>query len=694
MSLSARNKESAAAGLRALLFQLDDHQGSHGFLVHRSRWIYIDNRGKPHGPFPFGTMLAWIEGNAFPSENIPVQHEGLRCWVPLWFLLYLKHFTSHMGEAVQAKLVDEDMIDVETALAAVREAREKHIEDGDHDRSMHSMLSISKDFPETSDAATMTAPMDYEISKPEVSYLHNVRVFVIVDTSVLLSHLHFVEKVFVERFAPAAPELEALVVIPWATLCELDSMKDASDRPQASSMARRSLQWIRAMSSTRDSFVRIQTVQEHHSLLSQRKADSTALRDLQNDDLIILTCLFWQNHVAKSLSHGGCNVAAILLSNDKGMCIRARATGVQCFTAVEFPASADSLQQCISKIQTRTEENIPNTSPLYSNRGEDEKVTKRIPLDMAQGDRPPYLTVVSSMHARGNKPIDQDFGPLDILRGIEHSAKSQDQVHPADSKRNPVPQPRHWTSAAPTMSELQLQTLSAILHHGVDISGTTSTAGRSFNTMPVQAPHRETLHPESLAQSHATIPMAADLAANLGTKKDDTEHYVEREVPTPHRSSLHPGNAPSLSSADGEGEAVSLISDVVREGLGPAVAFYRQQDLGSLWLELLEDKLRPPWDAAAVLRVMAQHGTTFWEYLSRSQLDACRHLERDIRKKTLKNVHTAADQVRHLAVDLLRGLDQAASSGEAPDPSEVPDFVSLGTARLALEHGLQRLANL
>ena len=36
------------------------------------------------------------------------------------------------------------------------------------------------------------------------------------------------------------------------------------------------------------------------------------------------------------------------------------------------------------------------------------------------------------------------------------------------------------------------------------------------------------------------------------------------------------------------------------------------QDLGDLWIEMLEDDCRPPWAARTVLHVINSHNSTFW----------------------------------------------------------------------------------
>lgn len=644
VTVLARDRTTAASGLRALLFQLDERRGAESFLVKESQWSYYDHRGQKHGPFPFDTMLVWISRMSFPSENLPVQLEGLGCWVPLWLLPHLKHFAKMLGDYVDG-VNDEDMIDVDTAIIAVRETRGKRTS-----QVQHSALqkSIAEDFPEASDP-TATA-MDYEPSVPQESHIQMVRVFVIVDTSVLLSHLYFTQKVFVERFSPAAPVLEAILVIPWATLCELDRLKDVTGRPQASYMARKALHWIRSTSSARDSFVHIQTAKEHQSLLMQRNKDTTALPTLENDDLIISTCEFWQNKIVKPLVDVGYLSAAILFSNDRGMCVRANANGLHCFSAMDFPATPAKLFQIVSSRQGMMRANrypmvhdhaMKTSEGVYSRDGTAQISARDLQNDVA------------------------------AKSDLDNSSLKQKELHFQSDKSFPS----------------DMNNLAAILQQRMQLSG-----------------HPASIN-EILASLHTIYGNNISSTNNSNESTGNGSHVGGQTGTTFSNSNLQVANAPYPSHIDaipvqGERNSVEMdpgcasqpldLNEIIKENIGPAVAFYRQQDLGSLWLELLEEDLRPPWDADGVLKVIVQHGTTFWEYLNKGQLDSCRRLQRDLKKRSI-NAHEAAELLRPILLGLYEGLKEAATSGEAPDPADVPEFVSLGDARSALESGISKL---
>lgn len=160
------------------------------------------------------------------------------------------------------------------------------------------------------------------------------------------------------------------------------------------------------------------------------------------------------------------------------------------------------------------------------------------------------------------------------------------------------------------------------------------------------------------------------------------------------------------------------LESIIERCLAPAIKYYRQQDLGDLWIEMLEERSRPPWRASIVLDVLYSHSTTFWEYLARKDLEQARELERYLKREHYgkkKHEHTlgykhqqdggepmysqvtvdgmlAEDILRNLLLKLLQGLDKPRhDGGDPPNPAEVPDFISLGDAKGALQEGLDEL---
>lgn len=158
---------------------------------------------------------------------------------------------------------------------------------------------------------------------------------------------------------------------------------------------------------------------------------------------------------------------------------------------------------------------------------------------------------------------------------------------------------------------------------------------------------------------------------------DRTEHLRGSAVPVAEQ--------PSVASVH---DLHMLVNDAISHGLGTVVMYFRQQDLGDMWEELLEDELKPPWEAPQVLKVMIRHSTTFWNIFDRNLTEDARILLRYLHPRAFE-AH-AQDCV--LLVMRLLHASQAAFSkpfdGEAPDPATVPNFVSLGQAKKAVEDGI------
>ena len=56
-------------------------------------------------------------------------------------------------------------------------------------------------------------------------------------------------------------------------------------------------------------------------------------RQLRNDDMILQTCLHASRSLAAAFGAVGHRAAAFLLTNDRGLCLRAGVNGIKCFTA-------------------------------------------------------------------------------------------------------------------------------------------------------------------------------------------------------------------------------------------------------------------------------------------------------------------------------------------------------------------------
>jgi hypothetical protein len=137
-----------------------------------------------------------------------------------------------------------------------------------------------------------------------------------------------------------------------------------------------------------------------------------------------------------------------------------------------------------------------------------------------------------------------------------------------------------------------------------------------------------------------------------------------------------------------------VLLDAVSHGLGTFVMYCRQQDLGDMWEELLEDELKPPWEAHHVLNIIIRHSTTFWHIFDRGLVQEARALVRLLRPSSF-NVHYHECVV--IVLKLLHAAEIAFSKpfdGDAPDPATVPNFVSLGDAKVAIHSSIDSVNSL
>ena len=191
-------------------------------------------------------------------------------------------------------------------------------------------------------------------------------------------------------------------------------------------------------------------------------------------------------------------------------------------------------------------------------------------------------------------------------------------------------------------------------------------------------------------QHDAAPSVSAPVAVALPPARKPAAPKLPAPAPPPAPDSPPPPAASASTPAD--------LDSIVERFLAPGVKYFRQQDLGDLWVEMLEEELRPPWGPPDVLRVLNNHSTTFWDILSREELQWARAAERHLRLRPERRQDAGSATARHLHAimgSLLAGLERPRSNGtDAPDPSEIPFFVSLGDARAALQAGLAELAPL
>lgn len=153
-----------------------------------------------------------------------------------------------------------------------------------------------------------------------------------------------------------------------------------SKRPDVAEAARRALQRLRSLTSERDTWLRAQPAAEHTRAVAEVSLGGGSLdRTLRNDDMVLQTCLLTQRTVIKvgppvgggggggggawggrvlsaqlgwrcrlllvlqGYCDAGYRAAVFLLTNDRGLTVRAEANGVRCLSAEGLPRDPRAL---------------------------------------------------------------------------------------------------------------------------------------------------------------------------------------------------------------------------------------------------------------------------------------------------------------------------------------------------------------
>ncbi|KAL3161917.1 hypothetical protein ABBQ38_009002 [Trebouxia sp. C0009 RCD-2024] len=152
------------------------------------------------------------------------------------------------------------------------------------------------------------SPMDFAITKPggggsvrcgyEECGWGGVRLYVILDTSVLLSHWSFIQALHrnlgqdgaVAPLQPGSPEVQLLLVVPWAVLVELDKLKEERSvlriqggKKDVAPLARRAIKGLAAML-TKDRCLQYQS--EADALKANKELGAKGKRALNDDSII------------------------------------------------------------------------------------------------------------------------------------------------------------------------------------------------------------------------------------------------------------------------------------------------------------------------------------------------------------------------------------------------------------------------
>lgn len=550
-----------------------------------SEWKYADSKGQMHGPYPTSQILAWARRGAFGSDTIPIQHSTKRCWVPLWFILSI-----HEDGSADLK----DAMDWELAVADVQVLRSQGILSGLHEVG-HKMALI-EEFPELTSAPEA---MDYDASIMTAD-MHAVmgdgpaHVVVVVDTNVLISHLASTVRIFEHLTEEEnASVVEVFVLVPWIVLNELDRLKDDHDSTRSSGgsvseAARRALKTLRRLTSDRDSWIRGQTATEFSRIAESIRLPDIDMKRLQNDDAILQTCLGVESGLIQQLRTAGQRSSVFLLTNDRGLMLRAEVLGIKSFSSAELPRTP---QELASHVPIQASMDVAEPSG-----GKKEGMLAEDPGEEATN------ALLVTLRSLGMQPTDI----LAELDSLQHGAQPGGKI---------------------------VKVLDALSLH--------------------QAP--------PVVESHVDA------------------------APTSEQPRL--SNKPELGCQ---------IEDIIVCSLGPMVKYHRQQDLGELWLEMLDDDLQPPWSGKDIMEILSSHSSTFWDVVSKNAINTAHQLSKSLRSRlwysqSSETVRGTAREVLGILLEFERSADVSRLDSLAPNPAEVPDYVSLGEAKRALHEGIQRL---
>jgi rRNA-processing protein FCF1 len=163
---------------------------------------------------------------------------------------------------------------------------------------------------------------------------------------------------------------------------------------------------------------------------------------------------------------------------------------------------------------------------------------------------------------------------------------------------------------------------------------------------------------------------------------------------TEQHITLHPTYTDEEPSDDED--VRNTLEYAIQHGLGSFVMYCRQQDLGDLWEDLLEDELKPPWEVSQVLKIIMRHSSTFWSVFDRRLLSEVKTLLYCIHpSRFTSHISQCVDIVNRLLLAAEAAFSKPINEmNEPPDPSSVPHFISLGDAKAAVAQGKKKLDTL
>lgn len=178
------------------------------------------------------------------------------------------------------------------------------------------------------------------------------RLYVIVDTNILLSNHSLLEKL---RAMPRTFDIDMIIIVPWIVVNELDKLKTSTLEQTSSkgrtvnvgSLARKATNTLLAAQMSGDLFYRGETLMEYKKGKQMTKDFGLTT----NDDKVLQSCMYFGKQFLES--PGGC---IILLSNDKNLLLRARTNGIHAVDGNGLSATRESVDS--ARLQAIRQEDL------------------------------------------------------------------------------------------------------------------------------------------------------------------------------------------------------------------------------------------------------------------------------------------------------------------------------------------------
>jgi hypothetical protein len=748
ITISSEDRRLAAAAIRTLLFQLSvtTTTPTTPFSLLSSSWYYIDTQGKKQGPHTFKRMTAWSKKGAFghASDSLLIQHSSLLCWLPLWFLVISETYESagHNDDDLNEEIMVDwkDVVDEINALRAYKNTIASG--GGSGNNSSSSSRDVLQDFPELKKTSEMggsggVEPMDYEGSTSIISQgvvADGAHVVLVLDTNVLLSHLATTMRICEDLSARRDSELdiELLVIVPWIVLNELDRFKDLHDRRGGggeggedgrSGAARRALKQIRLRTSSRDNWLKIQTADEYEKICNEVVLPNGP-RELHNDDRILQTCLGSSKGIVGALRSVGHRAAVFLLTNDKGLSLRSQVVGIKCFTPADLPRTGrDMVAHVPAAVGAPMDERDGDGTTTTAT------TTTIVPEYTSPSPSPRDLTpkaaAVSKDDTTESQSVRSNVAPtIQTATATATSlptAPSPPQISTTTNTSRATATAAEATAAAVSAAATSQNVLTLISTLGLDprqVLAALDHIQKGGQPTPQIAQLLGVLqeNPQVLGLLLQQPPAASAVQPQqhvMPTTYNPPQQQQDYYPPYGHYTNerLYPGHQEQHQQYICTWEDISSrVDQVIENNLAPVIKYHRQQDLGDLWIEMLDDDLQPPWAAQEVLKVIASHDTTFWNLVPSKTLKEVKELSKAYglmmkRKRRGSGggmlesyeygevVTAVTDLVAEVMGEFSQSVGRPKLEGEegAPDPGNVPDFVSLGDARAAGREGVEKM---